>query len=126
MVSKHRLTDNPKINLEIIHQALQTYPHIVCGVCIGGSHRLIDSDVIDLMGQLIDLIYKCQFRQLGCYARSASPTDSYATWWFSSAMSTLYSLRFNTTASYVMVNCTENRCVGFHWISNNSYYGTET
>ena len=42
------------------------------------------------MGQLIDLIYKCQFRQLGCYARLASPTDSSATWWFSSAMTTLH------------------------------------
>ena len=70
---------------------------------LGKGHQLISSDVIDLMGQLIDLrgqpidlmgqlidlIYYCQFRQLGCYDRNASPTDSSATWWFSSAMTTL-------------------------------------
>ena len=34
--------------------------------CIGGSHQLISSDVIDLMCQLIDLIYLLvnQFNQL--------------------------------------------------------------
>ena len=62
---------------------------------LGKGHQLISSDVIDLMGQLIDLrgqpidlIYYCQFRQLGCYDRNASPKDSSATWWFSSAMTT--------------------------------------
>ena len=34
---------------------------IVWDATIGGSHQLISSDVIDLMGQLIDLIYYCQF-----------------------------------------------------------------
>ena len=33
---------------------------------IRGSHQLISSDVIDPMGQLIDLNYKCQFCQLDC------------------------------------------------------------
>ena len=50
-------------------------------ISIGGSHQMISSDVIDLMGQQIDLIYLCQFSHLGDFQTLVKVHSSFIGSW---------------------------------------------